>query len=239
MGEWGILLGLAFLVGMDGTALGQFMLSRPLITGVLAGAATGDVGLGAAVGALVELYHLPAIPVGGGRYPEPGPATVVGVFAAQLAGGTGMAAAAPGAGALASVLQLNPAGAVPLGVFFALAFSLLGGWLQEASRAWTPRWLPDARTTRVRRRLQLAQWGGVLLAGVRGLVIAALGMAIAQGLVPNLEPWPLSHRATWLLLLLAGCLPLGSLLAVLGGVRRLGAWAAGGLVIGLIVGVVA
>ncbi|MDH3224013.1 MAG: hypothetical protein OEO23_09870, partial [Gemmatimonadota bacterium] len=66
-----------------------------------------------------------------------------------------------------------------------------------------------------------------------------LGMVIAAGLVPHLGPWPLSHRATWLLLLLAGCVPLGSLLAVLGGARRLGAWAACGLLIGLIVGVVA
>ena len=84
--EVAALLALAFAAGVDGTAFGQFMISRPLVSGVLSGVIVGDPVLGTAVGALLEVYHLPAIPVGGGRYPEPGPAAVVGVFAGGLVG---------------------------------------------------------------------------------------------------------------------------------------------------------
>lgn len=242
MTETVVLLALAFAAGADGTAFGQFMISRPLVSGVLAGMAVGDVVLGVAVGALLEVYHLPAIPVGGGRYPEPGPAAVVGVFAGDLAGALpspGVASAGAGLENLHPFLFSGAPGAVPMGVLFALAFSLLGGWGQEKARSLTVRWLPEPGRVGLSRSLSAVHWSGVLLSGLRGVAVAFLGMVVAAGVVPYLDPWPLSTTETWGLLLLTGCIPLGSLLAVFGGARRLGWWTVGGLLAGLLLGVVA
>ncbi|NNM34805.1 MAG: hypothetical protein HKO53_17140 [Gemmatimonadetes bacterium] len=237
MTEIAALLALAFAAGADGTAFGQFMIARPLVSGVLAGVAVGDLALGAAVGALLEVYHLPAIPVGGGRYPEPGPAAVVGVFAGGLAGAVPPPETPGALDPFHPFLLAEAPGVVPLGVLFALTFSLLGGWAQEKARALTVLWLPQPGGTGLSRSLSVVHWSGVFLSGLRGAGIAALGMIVAAGVVPYLDPWPLSPRATWGLLLLTGCIPLGSLLAVLGGVRRLGWWTAGGLLTGLLLGI--
>ena len=236
--EAAALLALAFVAGMDGTAVGQFMISRPLVCGVLAGVIVGDVTLGIAVGGLLEVYHLPAIPVGGGRYPEPGPAAVVGVFAGRLA----WVREAGSVEAAAELPPLHPfifpeaPGALPTGVFFALVFSLLGGWVQEGARTLTVRWLPADDAPGLSRALSKVHRRGALLSGLRGLGVAVLGMLLAAGLVPYLGPWPLGAALTWILLLWTACIPLGSLLAVFGGARRLGWWTAGGLAAGLLLG---
>ena len=207
---------LGAVLGIEGTSFGQFMLSRPVAAGVLAGLLTGDPTQGLMIGALVEVYYLPAVPVGGGRFPEPGPSTVVGVYAGSLAGG---------------------AGGLAMGVLFALTFGLLGGWTQEKARAWTVGRLPGPEAPDLARRLAVAQWTGVAVAGFRGLVSTAFGIVLARSLLPALAPWPLDARATWVLLILAGCIPLGSLLAILGGVRRQARWVLLGTMAGVALGV--
>ncbi len=52
------------LLSLDTTAVGQFMVSRPIVVGPLVGWMLGDVGLGLAVGALVELIWISDLPVG-------------------------------------------------------------------------------------------------------------------------------------------------------------------------------
>ena len=72
------------LLALDGTSVGQFMVSRPLVAGALVGWLLGDPATGVAVGAILELYLLVSFPTGGSRFPEGATATVVAV--ALLAG---------------------------------------------------------------------------------------------------------------------------------------------------------
>jgi PTS system mannose-specific IIC component len=61
---------------IDGTGVGQFMISRPLVAASLAGWLVGDAAAGARVGLVLEAFHLTVLPVGAARYPEGGPAAV-------------------------------------------------------------------------------------------------------------------------------------------------------------------
>jgi PTS system mannose-specific IIC component len=63
-------------VAVDGTSLGQFMLSRPVVAATLAGAIAGSPEHGALLGLFLEAFHLTVLPVGAARYPEGGPAAV-------------------------------------------------------------------------------------------------------------------------------------------------------------------
>lgn len=77
--EPGALLLLALfggVVAVDGTSLGQFMLSRPVVAATLAGWIAGSPEQGALVGLFLEAFHLTVLPVGAARYPEGGPAAV-------------------------------------------------------------------------------------------------------------------------------------------------------------------
>src|SRR5690606_39516372 len=86
---WLLLLG--GWMAVDGTSVGQFMVSRPLVAASLAGWIVGDPAAGLTVGVILELFHLAVLPVGAARYPEGGPAAVV---AGSL---YGAASAVPGA----------------------------------------------------------------------------------------------------------------------------------------------
>ena len=76
------------LLALDATSVGQFMISRPLVAGTLAGWWLGDPAVGLEVGAILELFHLAGVPAGGSRVPESGPATVV-AAAARVANTSG------------------------------------------------------------------------------------------------------------------------------------------------------
>ena len=84
------------LLALDATTVGQFMLSRPLAAGLLAGWVAGDPMAGFLVGVVLEIYLLVAFPVGGARFPEGATATVV--AAATAATHTGAGALALGVG---------------------------------------------------------------------------------------------------------------------------------------------
>jgi len=98
------------LLALDGTSVGQVMVSRPFVAAALGGLVAGHPAAGMAVGVVLEALHLAVLPVGASRYPEGGPAAAVAgaVYAAQ--------AQAPWSGAtlLAAVL-------------FALAMEVVGG----------------------------------------------------------------------------------------------------------------
>ena len=46
------------VLALDATSVGQFMFSRPLVAGALAGWVVGDAALGLSVGVVLELYLL-------------------------------------------------------------------------------------------------------------------------------------------------------------------------------------
>lgn len=65
------------VVAVDGTSWGQFMISRPLVAATVAGWIVGSPVAGAAVGLVLEAFHLTVLPVGAARYPEGGPPAAV------------------------------------------------------------------------------------------------------------------------------------------------------------------
>lgn len=72
-----LLLLLGGWTAVDGTSVGQFMVSRPFVAATLAGWVVGEPLAGAGVGVLLEAFHLFVLPVGAARYPEGGPPSVV------------------------------------------------------------------------------------------------------------------------------------------------------------------
>jgi mannose/fructose/N-acetylgalactosamine-specific phosphotransferase system component IIC len=77
--DLGTVLALALLGGLiaiDGTSLGQFMVSRPFVAAILGGWVAGSPENGAVIGLVLETFQLGVRPVGAARYPEGGPAAV-------------------------------------------------------------------------------------------------------------------------------------------------------------------
>jgi hypothetical protein len=181
------------LVAVDNVSFVQSMISRPLPAGILAGFVLGDPILGAQVGGILELFLLVAVPAGGGRMPEGGTASVVAVAAA---------AAFPAPSGMA------------LGVAGGLIWGLVGGWTQTRMRVRNGAVVPipgdgGVAPGRVERAVAL----GLLLDFGRGVVVTAVGAAIALLVTPYLAPsWPLDGIPTTALLLLGGLVSVGIVL---------------------------
>jgi mannose/fructose/N-acetylgalactosamine-specific phosphotransferase system component IIC len=76
------------LLAIDGSGCGQFMVSRPFVAATLGGLLVGEPAAGAAIGLVLEAFHLTVLPVGASRYPESGPpAAVAGALFGMSSGG--------------------------------------------------------------------------------------------------------------------------------------------------------
>lgn len=144
------------VVAVDGTSLGQLMLSRPVVAATLAGWIAGSPEQGALVGLFLEAFHLTVLPVGAARYPEGGPAAVA------------------AAGAYAGTSHSFSALLVVL--VFALLWERVAGvsvqWLRQTNvRLSPPPGRSSVRSGRLERRHLLAV--GVDFA--RGMALAAAG----------------------------------------------------------------
>ncbi len=213
-----ILVLLGGILALDGTSVGQFMISRPLVAGTLTGWVLGDPVLGLVVGGVIELYFIPVFPVGGAEFPEGGPPTLVGVVAA---------AGIPGAGGIA------------LGVMVGLLFSRLAALSVHLLRKANSRIVPDpARAQVSSRQVVLAHLGCAGLDFLRGAALAVLGLGLAGWTTSSLQGlWPLSLPITLGLLILGTALPAGAFVRSVGGWRKRGvlfAAGAGGFLIGSI-----
>lgn len=78
---------IAVLLGLDRTAVGQFMISRPIVAGPLTGLLLGDPLVGLQVGALVELLWIGRLPVGAAIPPDDTQVAVASTVLAVAAGG--------------------------------------------------------------------------------------------------------------------------------------------------------
>lgn len=107
------------VLALDGTSVGQFMVSRPLVACVLAGWIAGDPVAGAMLGMVLEALHVAVLPVGAARYPEAAPAAVASAAVYVARGG--------GEGLLLAV------------VLFALAWEWAGSWTVSRLRAFNVR----------------------------------------------------------------------------------------------------
>lgn len=202
-----ILLGAALT--LDGVAVGQFMVSRPLVAGALAGALLGDPASGLVVGAILEGFLLVVVPSGGGRFPEPGHAAVVAAAAAVWTqGGAGLA----------------------LGVAVGLVFGWIGAVTQTMERELNSRWVPDpAEGPLSARAVARGHLLAIAIDGLRGALLTALGLAAVALLSPWVaRGWELGLAETRAVLLLGVFVSLGIVVRTLLHHRR---WVA--LVLGL------
>lgn len=198
-----VLLLLGGLLALDGTSVGQFMVSRPLVAGVLTGWVMGDPGTGLLVGGALELYSISVFPVGGADFPEGGPPSVVGVAGATLL---------PGVQGLA------------LGVFLGLFWSRLAAVSIRGLRGVNGRLAPDpSRGAVTEARIVWGHLGAISLDFFRGVGLTGVGLAVAVTLAKILDGiWPLSSSHTLGLLLLGASLPAGAFVTSLGGWRKRG-----------------
>lgn len=77
---------IAVLLGLDRTAVGQFMISRPIVAGPLTGLLLGDPLVGLQIGALVELLWIGRLPVGAAIPPDDTQVAVASTVLAVAAG---------------------------------------------------------------------------------------------------------------------------------------------------------
>lgn len=203
------------LLGLDATAVGQFMASRPIVAGVLTGWLLGDPALGMGIGAILELYLLVSFPTGGSRFPEGSTATVV---------------------AVASAAPFDGAGAVPLAVAVGLVWGQLGGATISAQRHLNSHLVPEAADpTHAANRVVFAHAAAIAVDFVRGSVVTASGVLVGRAVLRLLsESWPLSSATSAGLLIVGGAVSVGVLLHDLGGFRKRRVWFAAGLALGIL-----
>ena len=150
--------------GVDGTSLGQFMLSRPIVAATLAGWIAGSPEAGAMLGLILEAIHLTILPVGAARYPEGGPPAVA--AAAVYAGG------AHTPSTLVAVLALT------------LAVEKVGGLSIQALRQANIRLSPPVGAVSLRpERLARRHLLGIAADFLRAAAVTALGLLLIGGLV--------------------------------------------------------
>ncbi|MFI5207255.1 MAG: PTS sugar transporter subunit IIC [Gemmatimonadales bacterium] len=211
-----------WLAGLDSVSGPQAMYSRPLVSGLLGGAAVGAPLPGLAIGALLELFALDTLPVGASRYPDWGPGSVA-------------------VGALTAIHRhtLGPAGLLGL-VLVAVCTAWLGGWLSHLVRR-----ANSAEVLKRRADLDRGEPGavaaiqhrGLFLDGARALVLTALAWVAGElVLALILRMWVLPPNVAQIALVATGIgVALNAGWRFVGRGRAL--WLAGGLVAGGLVAV--
>lgn len=205
------------LLALDGTSVGQFMVSRPLVAGLLVGWLLGDPVGGVTVGAILELYLLVSFPTGGSRFPEGATATVVAVAATTVADTTG---------------------ALPLAVAVGLVWGQLAGVSVSLMRQLNSQLVPEAGVRHPGSGgILTVHATAILIDFLRGAVVTCLGVLVGRGVVSFMHrPWGLSPAASVGLLLVGGAASLGILLRDLGGFRKRKVLFGVGIVLGVLGG---
>jgi mannose/fructose/N-acetylgalactosamine-specific phosphotransferase system component IIC len=175
---WAALIGLGGFVALDATSFGQLMLSRPLVSGTLAGVLIGMPFEGALLGALIEALSLGILPVGASKYPETGTAAVAAV------GTLGLSGAVPLPGTLLLVLMY--------GIVWERIFGMtviIGRYVNERLVHAGAADSLSARLDRVVERRHLASMGVDI---VRGALVTAAALIIGVPLLRAAVPlWAL------------------------------------------------
>jgi len=207
------------LLALDGTSVGQFMISRPLVAGVLTGWLVGDPVTGLLLGGILEVYFISVFPVGGAEFPEGGPPALVAVA-------TGVAVS-------------GPAG-LALGALLGFLLSRLGALSVRVMRRINGRLIPDpSRKEVTTARILWGHLGAVALDFGRGCFLSLLGLLLGYGVAGSLrEAWPLGMAGTLTLLAVGGSIPAGALVGSLGGWSRRGVLFGAGLVGFLVVALI-
>lgn len=192
--SWSLLLALGVWAALDGVSVGQFMVSRPLVTATLTGIVLGDPATGLILGLFLEVVHLGGIPAGAVRLPEPGPAAIPATVGAVLFGG---------------------AGGLAFGAASGMVLAIVGGWTVVRQRRWQGRLVASVTQEgsppkAVTRALGMA----LFLDGLRGALLVGLGILVVATLPAGwIDVWPLPLQDTYGVLFVLAALPAGSLLS--------------------------
>jgi len=175
-GTFLLLMLLGGVVAIDGTSVGQVMVSRPLVAATLAGWLVGEPMHGAWIGLVLEAFHLNVLPVGAARYPEGGPAAVAG---AAMYATSNLAH---------STLLLT--------VLSVLALEWVGGESVRYLRQTNMRLIPvGGEDTVSPRQLEAGHLEAIGLDFVRGMVLVAGGTVLLALFLSLLGPyWGLGER---------------------------------------------
>jgi hypothetical protein len=73
-----LLAGIGGLLALDGSGVGQVMISRPLVAATIGGWLAGMPAEGAMIGLVLEALHLSVLPFGAATVPESGPSCLIG-----------------------------------------------------------------------------------------------------------------------------------------------------------------
>lgn len=165
-----ILVVLGALCALDTVSVLQAMVSRPIVSATLAGAAFGRAEDGIVVGAVLELFAIETMPFGASRYPEWGSAGVV-AGTTYLIGGPSVA------------------GSLAVATLAGLATASLG----STSMVWHRQFVARIATT-LRDRIaagSASAVGRLHMAGLvsdfwRGAVVTAVGLAVTLVLAPRI-----------------------------------------------------
>jgi mannose/fructose/N-acetylgalactosamine-specific phosphotransferase system component IIC len=182
------------VVAVDGTSFGQLMVSRPFVAAAVAGWIVGDPVHGAAMGVVLEAFHLAVLPVGAAKYPEGGPPAV--------AGGAVYAASNPTAGTLLLL------------VLFVLLLEWVAGESVRILRQINVRLISGASGERwTAARLERRHLAAIVLDYLRGILLVTVSLLALIGVARLLVPlWAISESITAVLVtamvagLLAGAL---------------------------------
>jgi PTS system mannose-specific IIC component len=203
-------------VALDGTSVGQLMVSRPLVAATVGGWIAGAPGHGAALGLILEALHLTVLPVGAARYPEGGPAAVVasGVYATSGLG----------------------ASALLTSVVFALAWERVGGDSVRRLRQFNVKLVPQADEQDLSpSRLERRHFTAIGVDCIRGLVLVAAGIPLLTAVMGFAQSaWGLGERIPAIILATATAGALAGALQLFRGAGRV--WL---FVIGALAGVLA
>jgi hypothetical protein len=191
------------LLALDGTSVGQFMVSRPLVAGAITGWAVGDPVLGLLIGGILEMYFISVFPVGGAEFPEGGPPTLVAVA-------TGVAL--PG-----------PAG-IALGGLLGFLLSRFGAFSTLLLRRINSRLAPDPSRGEVTpSRIVFGHLSAIGLDFARGSALSIGGLLVGRWLAGwASEAWPIGLPGTLVLLAVGASIPVGAFVGTLGGWRKKG-----------------
>jgi len=74
------------IIGLDTTAVGQIMISQPLVTGTIIGLLLGNLSVGILIGILLQLLWIAAIPIGAAIPPDSSLTTILATAIAIMAG---------------------------------------------------------------------------------------------------------------------------------------------------------
>lgn len=202
------------VLGLDTTGVGQVMISRPIVAGTLTGWLAGSPTTGLAVGAILELFLLVSIPMGGARFPDGSAAAVVAV-----------ACAAP----------FDGPGAIPLSVAVGLVWGQVAGITITTQRHLNTRLVTDGGAATTASRVRIGHLTAIAADFLRAAIVAVVGVVLGRLAVGAVvADWPLEAGPSMALVLVGGSVSLGILLHDLGGLRQKGLWLAAGLLLGLL-----